>query len=1111
MSFDPITQPLDGAFSIEASAGTGKTWSITGLWLRLVLEGGLRTDQILVTTFTKAATAELQERLLGGLRQARLALDGGAAEDPGRRVVAALRARHGEADLRSAIEAALSSFDLAPVVTIHGFCMALITRHALELGCDPDLALASSADAPLRDIIGDLVVQRAAREALDADLARRVGRAVAANHLAALTPPMEAQEVERCAAAVRALLPLLERPAIKGPTRTALRRRLELETSDGLSDAMWAALGDDAGRVEAALARYRKAKAAGDRAAYHSCAEAVRSRLPERLARAGMRTFDDILLTVHRALVSGQGALAAAVRERFRAVIVDECQDSDEVQIAVFRRLFLDPRGDRPAPGVSSFFIIGDPKQSIYRFRGADLASYRTLAGCLARTADLTVNWRSDAPLVQALNDLYRPRPEFAGGGTGAPIRYVAVSSQRPPRLTDPGRSQPLLVQWSEAVSRPAAKRDLARRIAVEFRRLLDQAEIIDAATDRPRRLRAGDLAVLATSHDQLLVVRQALQAEGIPSQLAGQSLGSVWASDEALDMLAWCDALDAVARNADPLPSLLALGATPLGGLDLAEIERLREDAVGQAAACAEVRRELAEIQREGPLPVLVRRIGRPALQRMVLGHADGERRATNWRQIAALLQRAWLDGQRQVGHLRRWLTRRLADQRAGDDEADLARLETDRPAVVLATVHAAKGLEWPVVACPFLWQVKSRRSRAKAPVALIRTAQGSRIDVASPDFDDHLATAMAQEDEEQQRLLYVALTRARHRLYLGLAPVGGSGGHDNGAERSALAALLGLDELPPDQWRDRLPLPVAAPLTPAAAVPAGSADAAGGADLAAPPVHHARHHRLDRWGSYSGIAPHAVADDDGWARDHEDEPRQPGDPGLLRGLGGGTGLGHRLHGVLEAVLGNGRGIDEATRQAADLRPALEAILAADLPLGAAPALRLGDVRDRGIAEMHVLMPVRAIAPADLARALLADPWIAGDPERREWAEGIAGWGFSDLHGYLQGYIDLVLPHAGRWYVLDYKTTILRDYAPATLDEGMRHHQYLLQAWIYALALHRHLARSLPDYDYDRHLGGSAFLFVRGLPQAGTWFRKPARASIAALEDLLFPAEVRP
>ena len=1067
MPFDPHTQPLAGAHSIEASAGTGKTYSITLLWLRLLVEHRLKADEILVSTFTKAATAELKERLLASLRNALEAVrllqnNTPPAGGPESKIIL----RHIE-EKKSAsrspdvflkelsllslhLTEALSNFDLAPISTIHGFCQKLIARHSVELGCDSGLRLIEDTTNLLTPLVHDEVMRLSAAALPKYDDLFKVAKATA--------------------------------------TQAAEQREF----------------GDNpAGKL----------------------AKAITTRFPEAKLDAGIRGYDDIVKTVHDALTlqGSEGTLAKAVRKRLKAGIIDECQDSDGAQIGIFETLFLNAE-------TLSFIVIGDPKQSIYRFRGADLASYKRLSARAHHTSPMTTNHRSDGPLIDALNALYTKTFTFPDNlNPESPTQYTIVeAAEKGARITDPENLPALVFQWNDSAKRELAKARLAEQVAAECHRLLSAGvEIADRHTKKLRPLTPGDIAVLAAGHKDLQLVRQKLIQVGIPSQSSGKGLGSVFGSDEARDILAWLHLYAALEKRGNVLGMLLAFLGTPLGGLSSDQLHAIQADAEAQAKHCETFRAELQHLSRSGPLPLLLRRLGQQNIIDANLASAEGERRMTNWRQIGSLLQHEHGRGRHGAAALALWLGRLTTStpDSTNDDpdssETALMKLETDSPAVQLITIHSSKGLEYPVVFCPFLWDVRSAQIRKRSPFALRRTGDGWLLDVGSQNIAENLSIAMKQEDEEEDRKIYVALTRARHRLYLGLAPVEeGSASHKNGADQSGLTHLKGLflnESSAPTDWPDALSQFPLSRLQRQEGAPDPEIIRRRALLLPKPitlhPPSEPGFYRFPilRTNSFSSLSrtdhdDHTAADRD---LDQGQRRQSAGEsvPGLLEGLGGaGPVLGDQLHSVLEDFLGNRKEIAEAI---GNLEPkelwerVLNEILDTHLQLGGDKPCFLRELRESCITEMQFHLPVDRIDPIVLSAALLQDSNIAGDSEMSHWAAGVANWSFNDFSGYFQGFIDLIFEHEGRWFVADYKSNLLKDYAPESLRQAMSHHHYLLQARFYALALHRHLQCHLSEYDFERHFGGVAYLFVRGFPNQGLWFERP---SLEAIESLGAP-----
>ena len=1062
-SFDPLSQPIAGAHSIEASAGTGKTFSITLLWLRLLIEKELTVPQILVSTFTRAATAELSERLLASLRRALAAAQAPEDQPPEENSPELqLVQRHCQNDplrkrtLAQRLAQALSSFDLAPITTLHGFCQSLIARHALEIGCDPGITLVENADDLLEDLLNDEAMRLAESTPLELKKLRNIARAVASNPTAALH---------------------------LSPSQTPAK----------------------------------------------TIAEAVRSKLPERKNAAALRSFDDLLLIVRDALRAehANGPLAQAVRQRLKAAIIDECQDSDGVQIEVFEALFKHPH-------TTAFLVIGDPKQSIYRFRGADLASYKKLASSehVTQAPPMTVNHRSDGHVINALNALYQNAFLFPDSlSPETPTRYIPVSANaQESRILDPHLQTGLAFLFTRETERPLAKWDLAHQVAIECKRLLQSGVLITerhSKTGERRPLRPGDIAVLAGLRSDLQLVRRQLQAAQIPSQLGGRGSGSILSCPEAFDLLAWLEVFATLegGSRGSLLTKLLAFLSTPLAGLSPEQLLHLPKDPTAQARHATRFQSQLQKLHASGPLPVLLLHLADSTALAAQLPFHEGERRITNWRQIASLLQQQHARGLRSAETLALWLNRQIAnpnDSAHPENSDSLSlKLDSDAEAVQLQTIHGAKGLEYPIVFCPFLWHLKSRE-KGRSPALLFRDSKGWNLDIESPDSPEHEELSRAQQDEENHRVLYVALTRPRHRLYLGAAAIPDSKRYRNGSSQSALAALLRRhpDHPTPESPEDWEPLllsqphsrlwnPRAIATSPTNPPPSQTPTR----PLHSPPNLSRRlQSRFWRKLSFTTLSRSQPEHDDPADRDEEPstEPIARVEPGLLAPLGlGGSDLGDRLHRVLEGLLGNRQPLHELLPSETDPAPwetIVAIILNQNLPLAhgqTSPLAAFTRLGQRCITEMQFHLPVSTLDPQQLSEALLADPSIAQDEARREWALAIPDWQFTPFHGFLQGFIDLIFEHQGLWYIVDYKSNQLPAYTPELVEEKMLESHYLLQARLYSVALHRHLRAHLPDYAPQRHFGGVLYLFVRGFPDQGIWFDRPSTEALDALDAL--------
>ncbi|MDF1554840.1 MAG: UvrD-helicase domain-containing protein, partial [Deferrisomatales bacterium] len=834
-AFRLTTAPLTGRNLVEASAGTGKTYSLAGLFLRLVVEAGLGVDEILVVTFTEAATEELRGRIRARLREAQEALRSG---DPGGDVLLTHLLAHPDVPRERALgrlTAALRCFDDAAISTIHGFCQRVLAERAFECGVALGAELLPDPSALLEELVADHWRQRlhgastgfarhvAAQHQGLADLAGAVRTWAGRSHLT-VVPKITGADADPAGAEALArarfdavaelwrvhreeVVDLLARDPALGHGKLSQssvakmadaleaylagddllvpvkwierfgREFLAAETRPGgetpghpLLDACQSLLEARADLAEA----YRRAWI-GFRGQLLAFAEAE---LPARKARQGVRTFDDLLREVHRALTGPGGErLAEALRNRYRAALIDEFQDTDPLQYEIFQRVFA----AAPEPRL---FLIGDPKQAIYGFRGADLFAYLGAARAVDARFTLVENWRSTPDLLAAVERLYtRGASPFVLEG----IDFVPVApggGGKPPLVLDGAADpEPLQVWWIDAApggGLPAKKRvipDLCQATAAEVLRLVTAGQA-GQATIAGVPLEPGQVAVLVRTHDQARGVQQALTARRIPSVIAsGESL---FASAEAREMLAFLGAVAEPTRGGRVRAAL----ATELVGLSAGELHALRDDE-RRWEAWLERFRQIHDLWAgRGLVAALRGALAELGVRERFLAYPDGERRVTNVLHLVELLHTAAEAGQLGPEAVVGWLGRRVADREEAEEYQ--LRLETDEKAVQVVTVHRSKGLEYPVVLCPFLWE-GLRDDPDDDAVACHDPADPARmvLDLGSTDHDRHRALARWEALAERVRLAYVALTRARQRCYLAWGAV-------NRGEDAALGYLL-------------------------------------------------------------------------------------------------------------------------------------------------------------------------------------------------------------------------------------------------------------------------------------------------------------------------------
>jgi len=1117
--FDLCGPLPSGVTVLEASAGTGKTYTIAALTARYVAEG-LPLEQMLLITFTRMATGELRdrvrERLVTTEEQLTRILTG--AQDTHADEIVTLLAGGTRADVeqrRDRLVRAIANFDAATIATTHGFCQEVLAELGTIGDLQPGTQFVEDVSDLVEEVLDDLYVRRFQKHGgapFDRGQALRIAREAVFNPADALEPT-------------------------------------------------------DAPETSVAAMRYR-------------LAVAVRAELERRKRQMAIMTYDDLLTRLNQTLKGPSGPAAAArLRARYRVVLVDEFQDTDPVQWQILHRAFV-------ADGMT-LVLIADPKQAIYAFRGADVYAYLVAAATAGTRATLQMNRRSDQPLLDAYDAVFDNarlgHPEIvyrrvrAAVGNQRP-RLFRAPDDAPLRLRVVYRDEPGIERTQKGWPQSGSVREhIAKDLAAQVVELLSSSAQIeqraaDGATIGREAICAGDIAVLVRTHSQADLIRGALEAARVPAVINGA--GSVFATASARD---WLRLLEAIDRPATPSRARSA-ALTPFIGWGAQRIATAAEDEWEQ------VHRRLHRwnrVLRESGMAELTETImlGED-LPARVLGSLDGERQLTDLRHLAQLMHRVAAAERLGPTALRGWLAQQIAaaEQEEGEEERT-RRLESDAQAVQILTIHRSKGLEFPIVLCPFFWAPGWSPSEPE-PVFFHDPKFGNRrtIDVGleGSGFRAHRQQHHVEERGEELRLLYVALTRAKHQAVIWWASAWGS-------QDSPLGRLLFAKDEQGNVATDGTATPNEAAVCErfeqlAVEAPGAisvSRSILGLARAWSPPLPPpaelltARFDRqLDlRWRrtSYSDIT--AAAHDALVASEPEEPsvsdepeaptpvPEAPREQQPVLGLDVSSPLGQMpvgvrfgtfVHRVLEATDFAAEELDgeleeqialAQRRRSAELGDPAQAVAglraAIETPLGedVADNLRLRDVRrTERLDELSFELP---LVGGDDPQGRLALSAIAGVlGEHVPAGDPLAGYAARlgdpalrpSVRGFLTGSIDLVIRLAGpRFAIVDYKTNwlgtigeelTLGDYQPATLAAEMDRAHYGLQALLYTIALHRYLRWRLPDYDADRHLAGVLYLFLRGMAGAdtplvdgapcGVFAWRPSGDLVRALSDVL-------
>jgi len=1229
-NFDIINTPLTGTNLIEASAGTGKTYAISGLFVRLIVESKFTADQILVVTFTKAATDELKERIRKKLMEAKEAFVKGAGEDSFIHELVQKTDNHKHA--AEMLHNALVDFDRAAIFTIHGFCQRILHENAFETGSLYDTELITDQDTLLLEIAEDFWRKELYRQSPEfinyvlknkkikgpEDLLKLLSRAKTRDMK--IIPGIIKAEINsldnyretfkrlksRWHDSRDEVVKLLNDPSLNATTYGSIKedpnnhgitkRELKVISMADYMDNFTASKSTGFPLFDKfenftetkIIKSTKKNQVSPCHEFFNFCDELklinfqletefdnytlflktqifeyAKSEIIKRKKKKNIQFYDDLLYNVRDALrqdaqdepksiKDGKNALAKAVRQKYRAALVDEFQDTDFIQYEIFTRLF--------SLKETSLFMIGDPKQAIYGFRGADIFSYMKAASNADYKYTLFENWRSKPGLISAVNTIFSNvkspfvfdkisfdkaepaeksdvKPDEKDNKQNALLKLWYVKGKKAPVFASgydaAGKGKKGEKPVNKPVNKPINKSDAVMLIA---NAVSGEIARITSHTEKP--VKSGDIAVLVRTNRQAKIIKDSFLERSIPSVL--YSAGNIFDSDEAMEMERVLSAI-AEPGNERRLKSALV---TRILGVSAKELDSAENTVQSLEAWMADFREYFKVWNRYGFIRMFRLFMTQQEVKKRLLSLDNGERRLTNILHILEILHKESEEKNVGMTGLIKWLSEQRDPSTPRLEEHQL-RLESDELAVKIITIHKSKGLEFPVVFCPFSWEsslIKEKGKKAKEVVFHdINRNRNLTFDIGSKEINNHIAFAQNELLSENLRLLYVALTRAKEMCYL-------VWGRINKAETSAMAYLLHdllndknivktddivaelkkrFNRLDDDNIFEDLKR---------------ISDKSNGAielslipdenDLKYKPLiekeekYYCRKFsgKIDRkWkiSSYSAlvydkIQDHELPDHDSiympkfkttdshinfqnFSRQFEqaDDPKKND----IFSFPKGAKPGIFFHDIFENI--------DFTQDLTDIKESLITDklheygfdlkwknVICDMINNVISTPLLEDRKDLvlstvantdKISEMEFYFPLRTVTTKKL-RKVFSDYSGINIPAdfSSVFLSGLEKLTFLPSEGFMKGYIDLVFRKSDKFYLVDWKSNYLgnniEDYSKDSIDEIMNRDLYVLQYHLYLIALHQYLRLHISEYSYESDFGGVFYIFLRGM-----------------------------
>lgn len=1124
LPFDAAEVLLDGSNLIEASAGTGKTYSIGIMALRLVIENGLSVSEILMVTFTKAAVAELQERIRVFVRAAHAAARGTEIADTTIARLVSLAAENlGSDELVRRLDAAVRELDELSVLTIHGFCQKTLS----ELAFETEQMFGAEILTDIKDLLTDninLFWRRSItvlpvtllQEIISGGFSRSYISSLVSNYFSGKLPggfdyriqygysteeirqlteqcerhkviyQKEHDEVCRIIEAERETL-----RALCGKNRHAkvsfepyvdnapgfiaalLGKKAVVYVAKLFPDLLELVLKLDALRESAAQA----VLAIIERLGFHALKTVVAAVVSEKV-KTNLLTYDDLINKLHDALNGKNKALLQdLLQQKYRAVFIDEFQDTDKIQYDIFSTAFA---------GKTTMFYIGDPKQSIYAWRKADIFTYFRAAKSVDRNYGMNRNFRSSKPMIAAMNDFFLPEADFdtfAFSGNDQTIDYIPVLSP------EPNRKGNLLIANRVAkgisIFKTNNNENINKAVAAQVVSLLEQENLLIDASGSQRRVGLTDIGILVRSHKQANEIKDVLAALRIPVVCVNDTL--LLQSEEAKQISYVMEALLDISRSTINRALL-----SPLTGMHVPELMQLDENMI--LDVFTQLREEWTNQGIYSTLIQFMQKFG--VLENYKRSGSEiTERCITNLYQLTELLHKTQSNKGYLPTELLAWLKRSMQENRAAGDEF-IQRVESDEDAVQIVTIHQSKGLEYNIVLAPYLDLTSDLRDWVSYRDSLTGEYLSAQAASLTPELKE---LVVLQNEQENRRLLYVAITRAVYKCFLFK--------NERNTGKSTLSVFVDslnlndvetIDEFQPEEVPDDYRF----------TKPATDQRAFQERDVSF--RLNESNWRQVSYTSLSGEHQRTLVGASGVSSDEYDQF-------IFQDLLRGAVSGNLLHYIFENIhFGHTPGWERiinaavmkfAPRRADAYMSGLHALVdhivnvAIAVPGG---VVKLGDISPEY--QLHELEFDFSFPAFSVSRLT-------------ELSEGnviVNVKNMGEVAGVMNGKMDLFFEHQGRYYILDWKSNYLGnqldDYNSEALSRAMNDNNYHLQYLLYTFAALKYLRSRIEGFDYEQQFGGVIYLFLRGVRQnadTGIYFTKPSTEKLLQLTGILYNMDI--